>query len=96
MATIKKRKMKPYFIVWIEGFEYKRGEKVSKLTDTGYEITTKMTEALRVKAKDIDAVRYYLQRHGVAHWCIFSQNTFVGTSYAPKGTILNLSRYKIS
>ena len=94
MAT--KIKMKRYFIVWIEGLSYKHGEKVSQLTDTGYDITTKMTEALRVKSEDIPEMKQYLKRHGVSDWCINSQNTFIGTSYAPKGTILDLKRYKIN
>lgn len=83
------------YIIWIEGFEYKTGEKVNDLTDTGFSYTTLMTESLRVKQQDIEAMKHYLKRHGVAQWVLDNPNTFVKTSYAPKGTILNLKGYAI-
>ena len=76
-----------YYIVWIEGFDYLDGEKVKFFTDTGVSYTTKMTEAMRVKADDIPFVLDYLKRHGIAQWVLDSNNTFIATSYVPKGTL---------
>jgi hypothetical protein len=87
--------MKKYFIVWIEGLEYFDGEKIKSFTDTGVNYTTKMTEAIRVKKDGIPEVKAYLKRHGFADWVI-NGNTFIGTSYAPKGTILNLKRTQLN
>jgi len=87
-------KIKPYFIVWIEGWDVFHGEKVKSFTNTGVDYTTKMTEAIRVKSDDIPEVKAYLKRHGFADWVI-NGNTFIGTSYAPKGTILNLKRIRL-
>jgi len=77
------------YIIWIEGFEYKTGEKVNNLTDHGFSYTTKMTESLRIKQDDILQMKHYMKRHGIAKWVIDSSETFIKTSYAPKGTILN-------
>ena len=78
-----------YYYVWIEGLSGKRGEKLFRLTDTGYDITTKMSDAMRVKPEDIHLIKAYLKRHGVANWCLESGETFIPISYAPTGTIFN-------
>ena len=87
---------KKYYIIWVEGFEYFNGEKVKQLTNTGFSYTTKMTEALRIKQKDIGEMMHYMKRHGIADWVIDSPNTFIPTSYAPAGTLLNLKRVAIN
>jgi hypothetical protein len=51
-----------------------------------------MTEAARVKEDDIPTVIAYLKRHGFADWVLNSPNTFIRTSYVPKGTLLNLKK----
>jgi hypothetical protein len=79
-----------YYIVWIEGFGYKDGEKVKSLTDTGFSYTTKMTEAIRIREKDIPFMLDYMKRHGIADWVINSPNTFIRTSYVPKGSLLKV------
>jgi hypothetical protein len=83
---------KKYFIIWVEGFHYTSGEKVKQLTDTGFDYTYKLTEALRIKEDDIEPMRAYMKRHGIAQFVIDSNYTFIPTSYAPKGTILNTKR----
>lgn len=82
-------KKKKYFIIWIEGFEYKGGEKVKSLTHTGFSYTTKMTEAMRIRECDIHYMKDYMKRHGIAEWVINEKQsrTFIPTSYAPKGTL---------
>jgi hypothetical protein len=78
-----------YYYIWIEGLSGKGGEKVCQLDDTGYTITTKMSDAMRVKPEQIHLIKAYLKRHGVADWCLESAETFIPISYAPAGTILN-------
>lgn len=76
-----------YYIVWIEGLSYKRGEKIKSIGRYGnIEYTTKMTEAMRVKEKDVAELKHFLKRHGVANWTL--ENAFVRVGYAPVGTIL--------
>lgn len=76
-----------YYIVWIEGFHYKRGEKIKSIGRYGnIEYTTKMTEAMRVKEKDVAELKHFLKRHGVSNWTL--ENAFVMVGYAPVGTIL--------
>jgi hypothetical protein len=84
-------KMK-YYIVWIEGLEPRDGEKIKSLTDFGIKYTTKMTQAMRVKEDDIPFMKDYMKRHGIASWVIDSPNTFIRTSYVPKGTLLRAAR----
>lgn len=76
-----------YYIIWIEGLEYLNGEKVKTLTDTGFSYTTKMTESLRIRECDIERMKHYMKRHGIADWVINSSNTFIKTNYVPKGTL---------
>lgn len=79
-----------YYIVWIEGLGYKNGEKVKSLTDTGLSYTTKMTEAMRIREKDIPFMLDYMKRHGIADWVINSPTTFISTSYVPNGSLLKV------
>ena len=73
------------FIIWVEGLSLKTGEKVKDFTDTGVSYTTKMTDAIRVRGNDLIAVESYLNRHGISY-------TLHSTTYALKGTILDLKR----
>jgi hypothetical protein len=84
-----------YFIIWVEGLTAKTGEKVKDFTNTGVSYTTLMTKAVRVKEDDIPTVIGYLKRHGFADWVLNSPNTFVRTSYVPKGTLLDLKRINL-
>jgi len=86
---------KKYYIIWVEGFTYENGEKVKDLTDYGFKYTTKLTEAIRIKEDDIALIKSYMKRHGVAEFVINGNYTFIPTSYAPKGTILDLKRIEI-
>ena len=79
-----------YYIVWIEGLEYKNGEKVKSLTDTGLSYTTKMTEAMRIREKDIPFMLDYMKRHDIADWVINSPTTFISTIYVPNGSLLKV------
>lgn len=76
-----------YYIVWIEGLEVRDGEKVNRLTDTGLDYTTHMTKAMRIRDIDVHRMKHYMKRHGIAQWVLDSPNTFVKTSYLPKGTL---------
>ena len=81
-----------YYFVWIEGLSPRHGELLGKLTNTGYDVTNKITEALRVKECDIPAIKNYLSRHGVADWVLDNPDSFVKTNYAPSGTLLDLKK----
>jgi hypothetical protein len=76
-----------YYYVWIEGLSPKRGEKLKQFIDYDYTITTRMSDAMRVKPEHIHLVKGELKRLGVSDWCIESENTFVPIRYAPAGTI---------
>ncbi|HUU87996.1 MAG TPA: hypothetical protein VMX17_09600 [Candidatus Glassbacteria bacterium] len=83
-----------YFFVWVEGLEAKTGEKIKRFRDDGsIEYTLEMMDAMRVRKKDIPAVEDKMRSHGIANWVMESQNTFIGTSYAPKGTIFGSSEF---
>ena len=90
--TVNHNKMK-YYYVWIEGLSPKRGEKLKSLTDTGYDETTLMSDAMRVKPHDLHIIKAYLKRHGVSNWCLENPNTFQPIKYAPAGTIFNSKGY---
>ena len=80
-----------YVIVWIEGFTPKTGDKVKSFGKDGRIIYThRMTEAMRILPKDIPAMRRKLERIGITDWVVNSDNTFVKTHYAPKGTLYRL------
>jgi len=83
-----------YFFVWIEGLEPKGGEKIKHFrSDGSIEYTLDMMDAMRVRRKDIPLVEEKMRSHGVANWVLDSQNTFISTSYAPKGTIYGSKSY---
>jgi|TARA_R110001599_G_scaffold152369_2_gene337383 hypothetical protein len=84
-----------YYFVWIEGISPRNGELLGKLTDYGYDVTNKITEALRVKENDLGAIKHYLSRHGVADWVLDNPDSFVRTNYVPGGTLLNLKKVSI-
>jgi len=81
------QKRSKYYIIWIEGFEPKAGEKVKTLSNTSFDYTTKMMDAMRIRECDIPNMKHYMKRHGIADWVIESNNTFIRTSYVPKGTL---------
>lgn len=87
--------MTKYYFIWIEGFSPRNGELVKGLTDYGYDVTNKITEALRVKEQDLPHIKHYLKRHGVADWVLDNSDSFVRTNYVPSGTLLRLDRYSI-
>jgi hypothetical protein len=81
------RKNATYFFVWVEGIEPKGGEKIKSFREDGsIEYTLNMMDAMRVRKKDISAVKEKMKQAGVANW-VLEGNTFISTSYAPKGTI---------
>lgn len=83
-----------YFIVWVEGFSAKGGEKIKHFNKDGsIEYTLNMTEAMRVRRKDIGAVKISMEQAGVSEWVLNGNNTFIGTSYTPKGTIWGTKQY---
>jgi len=84
-----------YYFVWIEGLSPRNGELLGQLTNHGYDVTKKITEALRVKEEDLGAIKHYLSRHGVADWVLDNPSSFVRTSYVPKGTLLDLNKVAI-
>lgn len=87
-------KKQKYYIIWIEGLEYRDGEKVKALTDTGFSYTTLMTKAMRIRECDIHRLKDYMKRHGIADWVIneTGSRTFIPTSYAPKGTLYKFTQ----
>ena len=76
-----------HYIVWVEGLDYRDGEKIKALTDDGAIYTTKMGDAMRIRQCDIPYMKDYMKRHGFAEWCIKGDYTFMKTSYVPKGTL---------
>ena len=82
-----KKKRTKYYIIWIEGFSYRRGEKILSLDDNDHDYTLKLTEAMRVRPEHLDIVEERLKAQGVSNWVFEQGNTFQPTYYAPKGTI---------
>lgn len=78
-----------YYIAWIEGVSPDRGEKLVSLDNHDHEITTSMTQALRILPKDRELVKEMLVKQGLAEWAL--QNLFIRTNYAPRGTVFNPS-----
>jgi len=76
-----------HYIIWIEGWDYKNGEKVKSLSPTSFNYTNKMMSAMRIRECDIHYMKDYMKRHGIAKWVIDSNSTFIRTSYVPKGTL---------
>ena len=76
--------MAKYYIIWVEGISWKRGEKVCYIhPKRGIQYTLKMMNAMRVKECDLATVKYDLMRQGLR----LKGVDFVSTSYAPPGTI---------
>lgn len=84
------------YIAWVEGFCLESGEKIKEIrkstpeevTEYGfgeytYEVTDKVSEALRFHKKDLDDVFYLL---GV------DTMTFHVTNRVPKGTMFNINK----
>lgn len=78
---------KKFFIIWVDGLG--RGREFIKeiVPDRGYTFTTLLTEAMRIEEKDIEVMKSWMKQFSFADWCIDSPDTFVRTSYAPKGTL---------
>lgn len=76
-----------YYIIWIEGFNHKTGDKIKYFSASGIVYTHSMTEAMRVRPKDLERVKDKLRYEGIASWVIDSPKTYVETHYAPKGTL---------
>ena len=75
------------FIVWIEGLTVKAGEKICSLSDDQPRYTTSMRKAMRIREQDIPAMKDWMIEKEFASWVIDSPNTFIETSYVPKGTL---------
>ncbi len=89
---IDKKKNLTYFIIHIEGFNYKTGDKIKAFDNDGKIIYThEMKKSMRIKSDDIPKMKQKLRNIGIANWVIESENTFVKTHYAPKGTIFTFS-----
>lgn len=83
-----------YYIIWIEGLNYKTGDKIEQIGPKFEELpdgmrpqicyTTYMTKALRVKGSQIPEVESVLKKCGIAEEFI----TFIKVNYVPPGTIL--------
>ena len=78
----------PYCYIWVEGLSPERGEKISAVTTDGFEYTTKITESIRIRKNDLERFKRLMKSFGIADWVI-NGNTFIPTSYAPKGTLYN-------
>lgn len=78
-----------YYIIWVEGLEYKTGEKIKCFNSEGETVyTCRMMNAMRVKESDIKSAKDSMKRAGISDWVIDSPNTFVRTNYAPKTSII--------
>ena len=75
------------FIVWIEGLSLKNGEKIKSVTNEGFEYTTSMQEALRVKESDVEEFKELMTDYEIADWVINGSHTFCDTNYAKPNTI---------
>lgn len=76
-----------YYWIWIEGLSAYGGEKIKSVNEDGsFEYTLKVTEALRIKEKDLSDFKE-LMAERIADWVYNNDNTYIPTRYAPKGTI---------
>lgn len=83
-----------YYVVWIEGLEYKTGEKVKCFDSDGNIVyTLRMMDAMRVKEKHISEIKSRLENAGVAEWAR-NDNSFKRVDYAPVGTIYKTKSFK--
>jgi hypothetical protein len=76
-----------YYVIWVEGLSAQNGEKVKHITNDGVEYTLKMTNALRVKEKDLPMIKMMLGERHIANWVIDNPSTYFKTHYAPAGTL---------
>lgn len=75
------------YIIWIEGLEYKDGEKIKTINENGAFYTRKITKAMRIKESDIPAMKEWMRCHNFANWVIEGNYTFIKTTYTPKNTL---------
>lgn len=81
-----------YYIVHIEGIDYRTGDKIKSFDSDGNIVYThKMTKAMRITEEDIPKMREKLRRINIADWVVDSLNTFIQTHYAPKSTIFKFT-----
>lgn len=81
-----------YYIIHIEGIDYRTGDKIKTFDADGNIVYThKMTKAMRISEQDISKMREKLRKINIASWVVDSFNTFVKTYYAPKNTIFKFS-----
>jgi len=81
-------KEKPeFYVVWIEGLEPIKGEKILSLDRSNHEYTLSMTRAMRVLPMHIEMVKSLLKEQGVSRWAL--DNCMVRVNYAPSGTVFN-------
>lgn len=87
-------KKKKYFIIYVEGLDWKGGEKIHKITDNGFTYTLDMMKAMRIREKDIPYMKNLMMCNRLADWVIneTSSRTFIPTSYAPKGTLYKFTK----
>lgn len=87
-------KKKRYYLIYVEGIDWFGGEKIKSITDKGFTYTLQVTEALRIRERDIPFMKNLMRRFGIADWVIdeTSSRTFIPTSYAPKGTLYKFSK----
>jgi len=78
-----------YYIIWVEGLSWKQGEKIKSVSQSGIEYTCQMTDAMRIKGRDIARFKSIMAGAGVADWVINGSNTFIKTNYVPAGTLWN-------
>ena len=76
----------PFYYIWVEGLSAEDGEKISAVTENGFEYSTNITESIRIKKADKERFKELMRENGIADWVI-NGNTFIPTSYAPKGTL---------
>lgn len=77
---------KKFFIVWVDGLGRGR-EYIQAIGDAGASYTRLLTEAMRIEEKDVEAMKSWMKTNHISQWVIDSPDTFVRTSYAPKGTL---------
>ena len=77
-----------FYYIWVEGLSPERGEKISAVTENGFDYTTKISKAIRIKKADLERFKRLMKSFGLTDW-IINGNSFIPTSYAPKRTLYN-------
>ena len=80
----------PYYYIWVEGIGPRNGEKIKSMHNREFQYTTKITEAMRIRIQDKEEMKSIMLNWGIAKWVVDNPNTFVRTSYSPKGCLINL------